>query len=48
MFAFDLIKCLLDCIVALFYLKEGLPAKKVGILGVITSIMGIMQVIGII
>ena len=42
-YSFDLIKCLFDCIVALFYLKHNLPAAKIGILGVITSIMGIMQ-----
>lgn len=42
-YSFDLIKCLFDCIVALYYLKHNLPAGKIGILGVITSIMGIMQ-----
>lgn len=43
--AFDLIKCLLDCVVALYYWKGQLPAKKIGILGVITSIMSIMQIL---
>lgn len=41
--AFDLIRCLLDVLVALFYLKGSIPAKKAGILGVITSIMAICQ-----
>jgi hypothetical protein len=40
--AFDLIKCLFDCIIALYYWKGKLPAKKIGILGVITSIMAII------
>ena len=42
-YSFDLIKCLFDCLVALYYLKHNLTANKIGILGVITSIMGIMQ-----
>lgn len=42
-YSFDLIRCLFDCLVALYYLKNNLPAGKIGILGVITSIMGIMQ-----
>lgn len=44
-YSFDLIKCLFDCLVALYYMKKNLPAGKIGILGVITSIMGIMQII---
>lgn len=43
--AFDLIKCLFDCIVALFYWKGQLPAQKIGTLGVITSIMSIIQIL---
>lgn len=46
--AFDLIRCLLDCLVALFYWKGGLPAKKIGILGVITSLMSIVQILGLV
>lgn len=41
--AFDLIRCLLDCLVALFYWKGTIPAKKAGIIGVITSIMAMCQ-----
>ena len=43
--SFDLIRCLLDCLVALFYWKNQLPAAKVGIIGVISSIMSIMQIL---
>lgn len=41
--AFDLIKCLLDILVAFYYWKGSIPAKKAGIIGVITSIMAICQ-----
>jgi len=47
-FAFDLIKCFLDCFVALYYLNGSLGARKAGIVGVITSIMGIIQSLGFI
>lgn len=42
-YSFDLIRCLLDCLVALFYWKNKFSAKITGILGVISSIMAIMQ-----
>jgi len=42
-YSFDLIRCFLDCLVALFYWKNKIPAKVTGILGVISSIMAIMQ-----
>lgn len=42
-FSFDLLRCILDCIVGLFYWKNKLPAKQVGVIGVISSIMAIMQ-----
>lgn len=45
-FIFDLIKCFLDCFVALFYWKGKFNPKNIGILGVITSIMGILQSLG--
>ena len=47
-YAFDLIRNLLDCLVALFYWKGGLPAKKIGILGVITSLISIIQILGLV
>lgn len=44
-YSFDLIRCLLDCLVALHYWQGMLPAKKVGIIGVISSIMAIIQLV---
>ena len=41
--SFDLIRCLLDCLVALYYWRGTLGAKKAGIVGVITSLMAIAQ-----
>ncbi len=41
--AFDMIRCILDCLVALYYLKGTFGAKTAGVIGVITSIMGILQ-----
>ena len=40
--ALTLIRCLLDCFVALFYWKNKLSAKTTGIIGVISSIIAIM------
>ncbi len=47
---FDCIRCLLDCLVAIYYLKTNvnLAANKIGILGVITSLMAIAQSLGFI
>lgn len=42
-FSFDLLRCLLDCLVALYYWKQKLSARKAGIIGFISSIMAIMQ-----
>lgn len=44
---FDLLRCLLDCIIALYYLKSGISSKKIGILGVVTSLMAIFQILGL-
>jgi hypothetical protein len=44
--SFDLLRCLFDCLVALYYWKAVLPAKKAGILGAVTSVMAIMQSLG--
>lgn len=44
---FDLIRCLFDCLIAVYYIGKKLPANKIGILGVITSLMGIMQSLGV-
>lgn len=47
---FDCIRCLLDCLVAIYYVKTNLKldANKIGILGVITSFMAIVQSLGFI
>lgn len=42
-YSFDMIRCFLDCFVALYYWKKIFSAKVAGIIGVITSIMAIMQ-----
>lgn len=42
-YSFDLIRCFLDCLVALFYWKSKFSAKTTGIIGVISSILAIMQ-----
>jgi hypothetical protein len=42
-YSFDMIRCFLDCLVALFYWKKIFTAKTAGIIGVISTIMGIMQ-----
>lgn len=44
-YSFDMIRCFLDCLVALYYWKKILSAKVAGVLGVITSIMAIMQIV---
>lgn len=41
--AFDLLRCLLDTLVALHYWKGTITPQKAGIVGVITSFMGILQ-----
>jgi hypothetical protein len=38
---------LFDCLVALYYWKAILPSKKAGILGIVTSLMGIAQSLGL-
>jgi len=45
--AFDLIRCLLDIFVALYYLKGSITAQKAGQIGVVTSIMAILQSLNI-
>lgn len=42
-----MIRCLMDCLVALYYWKNNLPANKIGILGVITSLMAMIQMLGL-
>jgi hypothetical protein len=42
-YSFDLIRCFLDMLVGFFYLKKFCSAKTAGILGVLSSIMAIMQ-----
>ncbi len=44
---FDLVRCLLDILVALHYLNKTISAKKAGIIGVITSIMSIAQILAL-
>lgn len=44
-YSFDMIRCFLDCFVALYYWKKIFSAKIAGVLGVITSIMAIMQIV---
>ncbi len=44
---FDLLRCLLDCIVAIYYLQSGIPSKKIGVLGIVTSLMAIVQILGL-
>lgn len=43
---FDLIRCFIDCFVALFYWKGKYGPKGIGKLGVISSIMAIVQSLG--
>lgn len=43
---FDLIRCFIDCFVALFYWKGKYSPKAIGKLGVITSLMAIVQSLG--
>jgi hypothetical protein len=45
-FLFDLIRCFIDCFVALYYWKGKYTASKIGHLGVISSIMAIIQSLG--
>lgn len=40
---FDLIRCFLDCFVALYYWKGKYGPKKAGLIGMITSLMAIAQ-----
>jgi hypothetical protein len=40
---FELIKCLLDCLVALHYWKGSVSAKKAGVIGGVTSLIAIAQ-----
>lgn len=42
-YTFDLIRCVLDCLIALYYWKKTFTAKTAGIIGVISTIMSIMQ-----
>lgn len=42
-YTFDLIRCALDCLIALYYWKKIVSAKTSGIIGVISTIMSIMQ-----
>jgi hypothetical protein len=44
-YSFDMIRCILDCFVGLYYLKRNFSAKIAGVLGVISSIMAIMQIL---
>lgn len=46
--AFDLIRSILDCLIALYYLRDTLGPKAAGVIGVITSIMAIIQSIKLI
>lgn len=47
-FFFDLIRCWIDCFVALFYWKGKYSPKTIGLLGVISSLMAILQSLGFI
>ena len=42
---FDLVRNFLDIFVAMHYLNQKISAKNAGIIGVITSIMSIMQIL---
>lgn len=44
-YSFDLIRCSLDMLVSLFYMKKAFSPKTAGIIGVISSIMAIMQLL---
>ena len=44
-YSFDLIRCFLDLLMSLFYLRKIFSPKTAGIIGVISSIMAIMQVL---
>ena len=44
-YSFDLIRCLLDCVVGLYFWKHSISAKKTGVVGVISTIMYIMQLV---
>ena len=44
--AFDFIRCVVDCFVALYYWKGSITAKRAGFLGTISSIMAILQSLG--
>ena len=42
-YTFDLIRCCLDCVIALFYWKHVVTPKTAGVIGVLSTIMAIMQ-----
>ena len=42
-YSFDLIRCFLDCLVSLHFWKNKLSKRFAGVIGVVTSIMAIMQ-----
>jgi hypothetical protein len=42
-YSFDIIRCIFDCLIALYYWKKIFSAKIAGIIGVISSIMAIIQ-----
>jgi hypothetical protein len=42
-YTFDLIRCCLDCVIAIYYWKKSISAKAAGIVGTISTIMGIMS-----
>ena len=41
--AFDFIRCVLDCFVALFYWKGSISVKRAGLIGTVSSVMAILQ-----
>ena len=42
-YAFDMIRCVLDCLVTLHYWGKAFSAKTAGVMGVVSTLMGIMQ-----
>lgn len=45
---FDLIRCALDILVAVHYLNKKISAKTAGIIGVVTSIISIIQILALV